>query len=270
MQMNKGGKSIKTFFLLSFLIIFFIGCSSDDKTPPKAGFTLSDENPTQWDPVNLTDKSSGSSATGYQISGGEFAMSDDLKVVVFLEDHTYTITQLVTNDHGEDSYSMTIDVKTPDNKYLIDGEEIPIVSEPDWKQDSKKVRIRFINEVQGQQNPDHVEIFPIPGPNPLEATYLYDSTGKITGTYLMRVTKDFNTSIGTYHWTMNFNGNDGDGKLVIDLVFEDRLDPNNNVYDISIENYTLSTGHFDFPSGSGFIEDAKRSFSISYRGKIKH
>ncbi|RUA12570.1 MAG: hypothetical protein DSY82_00935, partial [Flavobacteriia bacterium] len=231
-------------------MIFFIGCSSDDQTPPSAGFTLSDESPTQWDRVILTDKSSGSTSKAYQISGGEFAMSDDLSVVVFLEDHTYTITQVVKNNQGEDTESITITVAAPDNKYLIDGKEIPIVSEPDWKQESKKVRIRFVNEISGQPNPDHVSIFPIPGPNPLEATYLFDSTGKFTGTYLMRITKDYNTDLGSYEWTMNFNGNDGDGKLIIDLVFKDRLDPDSNVYEITIENYTLSTGYFDFPSGS--------------------
>ncbi len=268
--MNRGTESIKALLLLSFLMVFLTGCSSGDQTPPSAGFTLSDENPTQWDRVILTDKSSGGTSKAYQISGGEFAMSDDFSNVVFLEDHTYTITQIVQNDQGEDTQNITVDVAAPDNKYLIDGEEIPIVSEPDWKQDSKKVRIRFVNDIPGQQNPDHIEIFPIPGPNPLEATYLFDSSGKITGTYLMRITKDYNTGQGSYGWTMDLNGKDGDGKLVVDLVFEDRLDPNRNVYDITIEHYTLSTGYFDFPSGSGFVEQAKRSFSIYYRGKMIH
>jgi hypothetical protein len=99
---------------------------------------------------------------------------------------------------------------------------------------------------------------------------LYDGAGKNTGTYLLRITKDYNKDQSVYEWTMDFYGNDGDGKLIIDLIYEDRLDAQNNVYDISIENYTLSTGRFDFPSGSGFIEEAKRSFSVYYRGRISH
>jgi hypothetical protein len=260
------------YFLYSFvmlILLYLSGCSSDDKTPPKAGFKLSDEFPIQWDEVMLSNQSSDAAATAYQISGGEFELKDDLSSIVFLEDHTYTITQVVSNDHGEDSYSLTVDVTGPDNAYFIDENKIPILKEPDWEKESKKVQIRFINEVAGQQYPDFMDLFPIPGSNPLEATYLFDNAGKITGTYLMRIIKDYNADLGTYEWTMDFSGNDGDGKLVIDLVYEDRLNPEDNVYDISIETYTLSTGRFDFPSGEGFIEEAKRSFSVYYRGKMK-
>jgi hypothetical protein len=268
--MIKSRNYLKFFLLISFLPVLYTGCSSDDKSPPKAGFSISEENPVQWDVVTLTDKSEGSTTTGYQITGGEFIIKDDLSEVVFLEAHTYTITQVTVNDHGEDTYSLTIHVVSPDNRYLIDGQEIPIISEPDREKEGNRVRIRFINEVAGQQYPDYVELFPIPGSNPLEATYLYDGAGKNTGTYLLRITKDYNKDQSVYEWTMDFYGNDGDGKLIIDLIYEDRLDAQNNVYDISIENYTLSTGRFDFPSGSGFIEEAKRSFSVYYRGRISH
>lgn len=255
----------------SFVVLIFLnfsGCSSDEKSPPKAGFTVSDENPVQWDVVYLTDRSSESTTTAYQITGGEFVLSDDLTAIIFLEDHTYTITQLVMNDQGKDEYSVTLQVAPPDNVYTIDNVEIPIVSEPIFKKESNKASIRFINEVTGQQNPDYISLFPIPGSNPLESTYLYEGLGEITGTYLMRIVKDFNADLNAYEWIMDYEGNDGEGNLVIDLIYEDRLDPANNVYDISVESYTLSTGYFDFISGSGFIEENKRSFSISYRGKF--
>ncbi len=262
----------RSFFFYSFLTLTFLnllGCSSDDRSPPKSGFELSVTDPVQWDVIEITDRSSGSDLTAYEISGGEFMMKDDHSAIVFLEDHSYTITQYTQNDHGEDSFSLRVEVVPPANIYIIDGKSIPITSGPKWSRESdKKIKISFVNQVEAQQGTDVVDLYPVPGANPLEATYLYDGTGVHTGTYLMRITKNFDKNIPSYDWTMDFSGKDGTGDLVIDLIYQDKFDAKNNIYDIRIENYTLSTGYFDWISGSGFIEENKRSFSLYYRGKI--
>lgn len=260
-------KTLKIVFkTLPVLYFLLVSCSSDDKSPPRAGFELSDTEPVQWDVVNLNSYATGD-VTVYEVKGGDFVLKDDVAALMFLETGTYTITQTTRNDYGEDAYTVTVEVLPPNNHYKIGNSAFAIKSNPTVKNIGSKTEIRFINDVDNQAYPDDLILLPVNNNQDLPAKYLYDGTGNHTGTYLLHITKNSNAAENTYDWTMDWSGNDGDGDLIIDLIYSDKNNPENNAYEIRINEYTLSTGYFNF-TGSGFVEEDKRPFSIYYRGKM--
>ena len=263
--------TIKTFLLFFMTALVFTSCSDDDKNPPTAGFTLSNSEPFQWDTTTIANSADAADEVSYAVTGGEFVWVDDA-TIQFLEDNSYTITQTAVNGDGTDTSSITVDVLEPNNIYTLDGTDMSLTAEPELipgnPAHGTKDVYKFKADVDGQDFPNHINLSPITGPNPLEGTYTYESTGEVIGTYIARVVANYEGGFSPSDWTTDFEGSDGGSDLVIDLVYEDVNNPENNIYDISIANYTLSTGYYDFAAGFVFVEEAKRIFSISYRGMI--
>lgn len=265
--MKRTIKSILLFFTAALLIT---SCG-EDPNPPTAGFSMSDMNPTQWGTSTIASSAISADEISYSVSPSTFVWID-AATIQFLEDTNYTITQTVLNEDGEDSSSLTVNVSEPDNKYSIDGTELPIADAPAWipanEAHETKALLHFIAEVSGQESPNHIKLSPILGPNALEGTYTYNSDKETIGTYYTRVIANFAGGVfDPSDWTTDFGGENGGSDLVITLVYEDAADANNNVYDFTVTSYTLSTGYFDWSTFS-FVEEAERPFTLSYRGVV--
>ena len=263
-----------TVFLL--FIVMLTSCSSDDKNPPTAGFSVSDNNPTQWDLVLITDTAQKASDVSYTVTGGEYDLADDNSRIVFLEDATYTVTQKVTNSDGSDTFSVTVTVTAPDNRYTLDGTSYEIFDAPVWKEASPVLQtpdmFEFISDVAGQDHPNYIQISPIVAKS-FEGTFTYapkvaDGETPERGTYYTRVIGEYDSLTSSSEWITDLNGLYGGGNLVVLKVYDDPEDSSNRIYDININNYTLSTGYFDWLTAS-FVETGKKTFSISYRGVVR-
>ncbi len=254
--------TIKTILLFFTAALVLTSCSSDDKNPPKSGFSLSQEEIIQWDAVEVTDNSSGAVSVEYTVTGGEFTHLG--QTIQFLEAKSYTITQTVENEDGEDSSTLTVTVETPDNHYALDGTDVAIGSNAFWYLSSMPGAtpyIRVLVEISGQDNPNLLKLLPVAGPDPLEQTYTWSSEGEV-GTYEAQMTANY--AGFSYDWTTKGNGGDD---LKIMLVYEDHNNSDNNIYDIMLPSYTLNWGQFDWATGE-IISEGTKEYSLSYRGKI--
>ena len=252
-------------------ILFFItavvlsSCSSTDKEPPTAEFSLSDENPDQWDKVSIIDDSSEARSVVYDVSGGDFSISPNQKSIVFFEDHSYTITQTVTNSGGSDTSSITIEVSSTNNKYILDGKELPLNNSAFWYDATGTggtIYIRIIADVEGKENPNLIKLFPVSGNNPIEATYAWSDNRDI-GTYDAGMIYNWE---GGYYFDWITKGENGQN-LTIDLFYEDPYDSGDNAYIITLPSYNLNYGHWNFLTNE-FVKEGEKSFSFYYKGRI--
>jgi len=262
--------TIKAIFLFFAAALLITSCG-EDSNPPTAGFTMSEMEPVQWGTSTIISTAQNVGQISYEVSGGEWQWVD-AATIQFLEDNSYTITQIVTNEDGEDATSVTVNVEAPASTYSIDNVDYPVTAAPTWvpanEAHETKALLHFISEVEGQDEPNHIKLSPILGPNALEGTYTYNSDKETIGTYYTRVISNFAGGVfDGSDWTTNFAGEDGGSDLVIELVYEDTENPDNNAYDFTITSYVLSTGQFDWATFS-FVEEAKRSFTLSYRGVV--
>lgn len=252
--------TVKLIAILVISSIIFSSCSSDDKNPPDAGFSLSSTTAIQWDVVTISNAAIGADDVSYAVTGGEYKMEGNS--IQFLEDAMYTVTQTATNGDGSNSASVTIDITEPDNKYVLDGTDLPLTSNAFYYEDPQnlKVYIRFLADVSGQDNPNLIKLYPVAGPNVLEGTYTYSDSGDI-GTYDAGMTSNY--AGFNFDWTT-----DGDGgqDLKIELVYEGDTTVE-NVYDITLTSYTLNYGNYNFATGE-LDSLGTKSFSITYRGVI--
>lgn len=263
--------TIKTLLLFFTAAILITSCSDDDKNPPTAGFSMSNMEPVQWGTSTIASTAIAADEISYTVTGGEFVWVD-AATIQFLDDNSYTITQTVVNADGTDTSAITVDVAEPANMYTLDGEELTLTAEPEWipgnPAHGTTDLLKFKADVSGQDFPNHINLSPILGPNPIEGTYTYDGDGEAIGTYLARVVSNYEGGFNPSDWTTDFSGSDGGSNLVIKIVYEDTNEPAHNVYDITITDYTLSTGYYDFAAGFVFVEVAKKTFTLNYRGVI--
>lgn len=247
---------------------FILASCSEDPNPPVAGFSLSNETPVQWDMSVIATTATGATEESFAVTGGEFVMVDDA-TIQFLEAKTYTVTQTVTNADGTVESSQDVVVTEPDNTYTLDGTELTIGTtdfpNPYWYDASAMggtVYIRMQGDEDGNDNPNLIKLYPVAGPNALEATYTYNDSGDI-GTYDAGMSYNWDGGFG-YDWTTSGEtGND----LVISLVYA-ASNAEDNVYDITLSSYTLNYGNWDFASCFCFIGEGTKPLSVSYRGKI--
>ena len=156
-------KAILLFFTAALLIS---SCSSDDPTPPKAGFTLDPSDVVQWDTSLVVDASTGSDVPAtYAVTGGEFIYLGN--TIQFLEAKSYTITQTVENEDGIDTFAQTVVVGTPDNYYALDGTLVPMTTNafwylPPWPPGASRY-IRMLIPISGQDNPNLIKLYPVAG-----------------------------------------------------------------------------------------------------------
>ena len=256
-----------TIKLIVLLAIFtgFSSCKEDDEplVLPIAEFSLSETDLYQWGKASITSTASNAEETSYTVTGGTYESVDET-TIQFLEATSYTVTQLVTNEDGTDEYSVTVDVAEPDNKYTLDGADLPLTSNAYWYDATAMggtIYIRMLADVVGQDNPNLIKLYPVAGPNPIQNTYTWSDTGDI-GTYDAGMTANYAGFV--YDWTTSGNGGED---LIIELVYEDTNNSDDNIYGIILSSYTLNYGQWDFGTGL-FVSEGTKSFSISYRGKI--
>jgi len=252
--------TVKAIVVLVMSSLIFSSCSSDDKNPPDAGFSLSSSTAMQWDVVFITNSAVGADEVTYAVTGGEYEMEGNS--IQFLEDAMYTVTQTATNADGSTNISVTIDIAEPDNKYVLDGSDMPLTSNAFYYEDPQSglVYIRFLADVTGQDNPNLIKLYPVAGPNVIQGTYTYSDSGDI-GTYDAGMTSNY--AGFNYDWTTN---GDSGLEMEIELVYEGETTIE-NVYDITLTSYTLNYGNWNF---ANFTWDSlgTKSFSITYRGVI--
>lgn len=256
-------KTMKTILLGFVAAMVMISCS-EDPTPPVAGFSVSSDAVAQWGDVTITSSATGADETTYAVTGGDYVMDDATLTVQFLDVATYTIKQTVTNTDGSNESMMDVVVTAPVNTYTVAGTVMDLTSNAFWFDGSSQggtIYIRFLADVTGQDNPNLIKLYPVAGPNALEATYTWADDGAI-GTYDAGMTANY--AGFSYDWTTN--GDDGDA-MVIELVYEDMADATNNIYDITLSSYTLNYGQWDFATFT-WVSDGTKSFVLTYRGKI--
>ena len=253
-------KTILFFFVVASATL--ISCSDDDVTPPTAGFTLSDLEPTQWDEVTIISNPVAADAIEYTVTGGEYELTTSS--IEFEEAHTYTVTQTVTNEGGSDSTSITVEV-APYDTFSLDGKITEFTEPPFWVAANPahgilNAYIRFENPIDGGSTVDLFKITPITGvTNPLEGTYSFSKTAD-EGTY--KIVHTHNQEGMKYDWTTN---GEGGSDLVIELI-EDNGGAD-NIYDITITSFTLDYGNWDFATFT-WVSEGKKTLVFHYRGVI--
>jgi PKD repeat protein len=252
-------KTILFFFVAS---VALISCSDDDVTPPTAGFTLSDTEPTQWDEVMIISNPIAADAIEYTVSGGDFELTTSS--IIFEEKGTYTVTQIVTNEGGSDTTSLTVEVD-PYNTFDLDGKVVEFTEPPFWVAANPahgimNDYIRFENPIAGGTTVDLFKITPIVGiASPLEGSYTYNVSAD-EGTY--KIVHTHNQEGFKYDWTTN--GESG-SDLVITLI-EDKGGAD-NIYDITITNFNLNYGNWDFATFT-WVTEGNKILIFHYRGAI--
>ncbi len=253
-------KTILLFFVASAVLI---SCSDDDVTPPTAGFTLSDSEPTQWDEVTITSTAVEAIDITYTITGGDYELNGN--IIEFLEAKNYTITQSVQNTGGADTSTLIVEVD-PYNTFSLDGEDnIEFTKPPFWVAANPAHRIlnayiRFENPIAGGATVDLFKITPITGAtDPLEGTYSFSKTAD-KGTY--KIVHTHNQEGMKYDWTTN---GEGGSDLVIKLIKDNG--GADNIYDITITSFTLDYGNWDFATFT-WVSEGKKTLVFHYRGVI--
>jgi hypothetical protein len=263
-------RTMKTMLFFFAAALVMVSCS-EDPNPPVAGFNLSNETPVQWDMATITSTATGATETAYTVTGGTFEMDDATATIQFLEAKTYTIAQTVTNADGTVESSQDVVVTAPDNTYTLEGTEIALgtTDSPNAFWFGGNPYLRFLADVAGQDNPDLIKLYPVAGPNPLQGTY---TSGPVPGWGEIGEIGDYYAGMTQSYVGMSGNGwttvGEGGSDLVIDLVYEDPTNAENNIYDITLASYTLNYGNYDWVGCGCFAAEGTKSLILSYRGKI--
>ena len=254
---------LKTILLFFVATATLISCSSDDKNPPTAGFSLSDDEPIQYDVVTIISNPTAAVDVLYTVEGGAYKM-DGTSTIQFLESGSYTVTQTVKNEDGSDTLSMTVEVD-PYNTFSYDGTVTELTEPPFWVAANPDHRIpydyiRFENPIAGGATVDLFKITPIVELlGTLEGTYTY-STSADDNTY--KIAHTHNQEGMNYDWTTYGDGGDD---LVITLI-EDKGGVD-NIYDITITSFTLNYGNWDFATFT-WVTEGTKTLVFHYRGVI--
>lgn len=254
---------LKAILLFFAATVVLTSCSDDDKNPPTAGFSLSALEPVQWDVVTIISNPTAADDIVYTVTGGAYVL-DGISTIQFLEEKTYTITQTVTNADGTDTSSIDVTVDSPDNKYTLDGSDLPVTGNAFWYDATAMggtVYLRILGDVSGQDNPNLIKLYPVSGTNPLQGTYTQSDSGDVS-TYDAGMTANY--AGFSFDWTTR---GDVGADLVIELVYENPSNAERNIYDIKLTSYTLNYGNWDW-SIPAFVSEGTKSFSLSYRGMI--
>ncbi|MGB5242089.1 MAG: hypothetical protein WBN28_05910 [Lutimonas sp.] len=246
------------------VLLSLIHCSSESKNEPKAGFELSSEDIFQWVEVEIINKAQGASDISYEVTGGEFVFVDKYSSIQFLEEKTYSITQKVKNGSGVDSFTLEIDVRRPENFFALDNEMFFSNASAELDKDGFDFNyIKIFGESLTQERPNLLMLYANFGKNPIEGQYYYNHTGEI-GTYDAVIKAEIKNN--QFEWTTKGNGSDQ--LLNIELVYEDKKNPKNNAYHITLSSYDLNCGEYVFFPEFYFKSFGNKKLVINYIGSI--
>jgi hypothetical protein len=257
--------TIKAIFLFFTAALLITSCG-EDSTPPIAGFTMSDLEPTQWGTSTIISTADHVGQINYEVSGGEYVWVD-AATIQFLEDHAYIVTQIVTNDDGEDSTSLTVNVQEPANTYKMSfysDDELSVEGNAYWFSSMGALQIRFSGVgATAQETNNLVKINPIPGADPISGdgtrSYTWSADGEVD-TYSSAFTHYPET--GDSWDAAWFTSTAGNG-LEITLIYDAEEDVD-DIYEIEMTDTTLS-GYYDASFSS---QDGEGVVILSYTGKI--
>jgi len=251
----------KLFLPLFVAAAVFSSCEKE-KNLPTAGFTLSSDEAVQYDKITVTSTASGASEVSYTITGGEVMIDEANSVIQLLEDATYTIKQTAKNSDGTSETEKTIMATAPVNTYMLDAESFSVTGDAYWYDASAMggtVYIRMLSDVDGQDNPNLIKLYPVSGANPVEGSYSFNVSGDVS-TYKTGFTANY----AGFNWDWTANGFEGDD-LKIDLVYEAGTFTD-NVYDITLTSSKLDYGNYD--ASWNWVSEGTKVFKVTYRGKI--
>ena len=267
-------KTIRAILVLAAASLIMVGCKEDEKNPPVAGFTVSNETLIQWDMATITSTATGADEETYEVTGGEFEMDESTLTIQFLEAATYTITQTATNADGTVEASQDVTVTAPDNTYKMSyygNSELALVGDAYWALDgmtqANQIWIKGEGETSQETN-NTIKAWPTLGLDPLHGTGTRTYTNSLdgeSGTYVGDFTHYPETGTDWDNAWMFPEHQSGDG-LVITLIYapEGATDESDYVYDITMSNTTLE----GFYEPTFAYTDATSILSFTYRGKI--
>jgi PKD repeat protein len=251
--------------LIFTVILCFIRCSSDSKNEPKAAFELNSEVVYQYLEVQIINKAQDASDVSYEVDGGDYVFVDKYKAIQFLEANTYSVTQKVKNGSGVDTYTLEIDVHPPNNFFVLDSEKFYTNNIAELDKDGFDFTyIKIFGENQMQEKPNLLMLYANFGKNPIEGQYYYNQTGEI-GTYDAVIKAEIKNN--QFKWTTKGSGSKE--LLTIDLVYEDKKNPKNNAYHITLPNYDLNYGEYVFFPEYYFKSFGNKTLTLEYIGIIK-
>lgn len=235
--------------------------TSCKKTLPTAAFTYAPETPVQYDEVQFTNTSTDATSYLWDFGNGNTFTEANVNIT-FLDAGDYTVKLTATNEDGNTTTEQTITVGEPDNHYMLEDIKHSITTSFFWYSSMGNVYLRLLTDVDGQDNPDLIKLFPNKGLDELPRTYTWLEGGGFmapipteTGTYDLGYTADYAGM--TYEWSAV--GKTGSGDLVIEEV-------ETGVYRITGE-MILSVGYYDYATEE-FIETSTETLSINYIGPI--
>jgi len=144
-----------------------------------------------------------------------------------------------------------------DNHYMLDGTKYEIDSVMFWYSSPMggDPYIRLITNVDGQDNPDLLKLYPNMGLNELPGTYTWDGDEAPAGTYDVGYSADYKGM--SYLWTAI--GKTGSDDLMI-------TQDDAGIYHIT-GSMILSVGTYDFSTGD-FTETGTKDLDLDYTGAI--
>lgn len=261
-------RTIKTMLLFVAGALVLASCT-EDLNPPVAGFTVSNETPTQWDMATITSTATGATETTYAITPATFEMDDATGTIQFLDADTYSISQTVTNADGTTESSQEITVTAPDNSYNMSfyGDAgLAINGDAYW---FSATQIRLNGEGTTAQETDNTIKTTIDaGLDPFHGAgtrnYAFDGAGG-SGTYIGEFT-NYPATGDAWDAAWGFGLTSAGEGLEVTLIYapEGAADETDYVYDITMSNTTID-GYYD--GGFGY-NDGPSSLTFTYRGKI--
>ncbi len=225
----------------------FTSCAKE----PTAAFTYSPENPVQYDVVTFTNTSTEADSYLWEIGTGT---STEVSPAVILSDAgDYIVKLTATGEGGSQTIEKTIAV-SPLNHYLLDDEVIEITTDFFWYSAMGSTYLRLLTEIEGQDNPDLIKLYPSMGLGELPGTYTWDNDTKPEGTY-------------NYGYTANYAGMSWDWTGVSKAGSSDLtiVETETGIYKIT-GTMTISAGNYD--AEWNFVEESTKILTISYKGAI--
>ena len=247
------------------LAALFTGCAE----LPEVGFTFEPAEVNQYEEVTFSNTSTGADTYAWDFGDGSTS-TDENPTHMFKSSGTFTVSLVATNEDGDSETEQTIEVGDAVNMYTLtgtfthndvsydfDNTEFHMDSEMFWYASGMggDPYLRLFTEVDGQDNPDLLKLYPNKGVNELPGTYTWDS-GNPAGTYDAGYSAN-NAGMG-YDWTAI--GKTGSGELVITEVDTD-------IYTV-IGEFVLSCGDYDWGGDFSFIESGTVNLSLHYTGAI--